>query len=226
MMPPRQYKTFSKYKMQLTKAVQAIWEDARKIMLEAKCTQKIQHDRNAFNRDLRPGDLVALKSETVPIGLSKKLHPKFNFPFMVISMDWPNLVIRPVGVPNDVRTWTVHVNRIKQYLGTWTHPTHGSIPEPTIARENNVDYLCRHCQKSYNDQERSGEYHEWAECEDCLDWLHTVCEGLPNQPVLDEHWYCKECRERQRDRHPELVAVIQDFLYLPGWIPGFGPFMS
>ena len=116
----------------------------------SKEVRKEMHDRYAFNRDIGVGDLVALKNNNMPVGLSKKLHPGYKFPYLVVAIKWPNVQIKPVGSPNDIRVWEVHIDRLKHYRGVFTHPTSKSKPLPSVQNDEDDEYyFCKYCKKSY-----------------------------------------------------------------------------
>ena len=211
LLPPPRCSSLSEYSRNITLAMQEVWEDTRRKIAESQAVQKAQHDKKAFNRDIQPGDLVALKIHKVPPGKWKKLHETYQFPFLVVRVQWPNLLVKPMGTPDDRRVHTVHVNNVRQYFGPWTHPTLGSIPYPSVAQQvDPTDIYCKHCKAPLHMEDLGRRSYHWVQCDDCQEWVHCVCEGMPNRKVRQKYWYCMDCRADPEGATHQIASLVMD----------------
>lgn len=96
-------------KLYLTKA----HSTAQQLIEEAQQNYAAQYDKLARNVSYQIGDLVLLNIHYAKPGLTKKLLPLFSDPYVVIEVQYPNLIVKPFN--HSRCTETIHVNRTKPY---------------------------------------------------------------------------------------------------------------
>lgn len=95
------------YNKELKYRLQLAHERAKNYLLKAKFKRKAIFDEESRPFNMSVNDRVLLKNEQ-----KKKLEPLYAGPFVVISVDEPNCVIRD---ERSGKTQTVHSNRIKRF---------------------------------------------------------------------------------------------------------------
>ena len=199
------------YARQLIETLQTVWSETKKIMVETKDKQKEQYDRDAEDREIAVGDLVALKTQYTPPGAPAKFYRRFTFPYRVIEIEWPNYRIRPLGDENLLRLKTVHINRLKLFHGVWAHrSTHDSSTEDEEFEEEN-DWHCKYCQESFNQNLETRDGRVWLGCDYCDQWMHLTCAGLDEEPS-EETWFCPECQALDKTDREQVFSVFTNNL--------------
>lgn len=100
------------YNKELKYRLQLAHERAKNYLLKAKFKRKAIFDEESRPFNMSVNDRVLLKNEQ-----KKKLEPLYAGPFVVVSVDEPNCVIRD---ERSGKTQTVHSNRIKRFYGAIT----------------------------------------------------------------------------------------------------------
>ena len=90
------------------------YERARIIAQEVKEQQKRLHDRKSHDRHLKEGDIVGFRIPKPPPGVSRKIHPRYTFPYEVVRVDYPNVQIRRHNHASG-RVREVHMDSLKIY---------------------------------------------------------------------------------------------------------------
>ena len=136
------------------------------------------YNRNAIDPDYKIGDMVWLKSERVPIGMTSKLHFKWSGPYVITEKGDNNFTYRLRNVDTDVLTNTfINAARIKRAL----------LPNESAIRRN------EHIERPVIRQRLS---HQNTQHQD----LHEV---ISNDQQVDP-----QLMDEQNDRNKEIERII------------------
>ena len=157
------------------------WQTARQMAAARASEDKRRIDKKARPQALKIGDLVAVRKPHNTPGVAKKLSPRFNAPYRVVEVCWPNVRVVRVGDRPD-KVYRYHMNSVKRY-----------VIQPLKEGDEQKEEECRCgvCHKLYDAKEPNK---RWIACDICDEWFHFPCVGVRKAPNQDQPWHCKVCR--------------------------------
>ena len=158
------------------------WAFAKEKIGQAQIVQKNYYDAKAHAHVLIEGDLVTLDHVNCPQGKSSKLIPKRKGLYRILSLNFPNAVIKQVGTRFVQK---VHMNRLRISRQT------GLFNYPDGEDDGTDEWFCGKCDGKYDAE---ADDVTWVECETCGRWFHSPeCTGLAQKPGLVDVWTCDDC---------------------------------
>ena len=99
------------YITRLQFALHQTWTIAQENWAVTNDRRQIYSDKQTKTQQIKPADIVYLRNESIPKGLSKKLLAKWKGPFSVLAVHGNSIRITPQGKDTPVNT--VHRDRLK-----------------------------------------------------------------------------------------------------------------
>ena len=137
----------------MVKNLQIIRDTAKNNLQKHKALFKKYYDRKTKIPNFRVGDHVHVTVEHIPVGVSRKLYPRYSGPFYIVHKGKNHSYKLRHGRTNKLLKYTVHANRLKLYkdprdcrqdrfVPYLQNPNHNHAPparpiptQPTVARE-------------------------------------------------------------------------------------------
>ena len=137
----------------ITKNLKLIRDTAKNNLLKHKALFKKYYDRKTNIPNFRIGDYVYVTVEHNPVGVSKKLYPRYSGPFYIVHKGKNHSYKLRHCRTNKLLKYTVHANRLKlnkdprecrqdRYVPNLQNPNHNHAPparpvptQPTLTRD-------------------------------------------------------------------------------------------
>lgn len=110
--------------------IQLALEEAKKHLMTRKLKNKINYDRNINNVEIKPDDLILIKSQVK----SSKFDKAYHGPYRVINVTDPYLTIMRKG-----KASKIHKNLVKKAVAIYTNEPPHSFPIINLNDEEKID---------------------------------------------------------------------------------------
>lgn len=161
---------------------ETIRSKANELNKESQVTQKKHYDRHHRAAEIDIGQLVLVRELFISTELSKKLHPKWEGPYVVIGLKGEQKNPKAVTVLNcdDLSRRTVSINDVKAYHGRDPNPIqeqechvdrqHEDVDDPGLFADTDTNHASSDTEKSAETVRHSELSHSE---ESCLDLVNT-----------------------------------------------------
>ena len=112
----------------MTKNLQIIRDTAKQNILKHKQLFKARHDKKAKLPNFHIGQHVYVTVEHIPVGVSRKLYPRYTGPFYIVHKGKNHSYKLRHCRTNKLLKYTVHANRLKHYKDPRDHRQDRYIP--------------------------------------------------------------------------------------------------
>ena len=112
----------------MTKNLQIIRDTANQNILKHKQLFKARHDKKAKLPNFHIGQHVYVTVEHIPVGVSRKLYPRYTGPFYIVHKGKNHSYKLRHCRTNKFLKYTVHANRLKHYKDPRDHRQDRYIP--------------------------------------------------------------------------------------------------
>ena len=179
------------YNRFMNEELRRCYQLARDSLGEQQVRQKKQRDPKVHLSKFETGDVVFLVNSATKIGVSKKLQPCWQGPFLIIKVVSPILF----EIASRKKNWVVHHDRLKKCtdrsMPLWLRRRRhnlfrGTLKTAPAASDGAPKYcICRGVD--------NGSF--MIACDGWDDWFHGDCVGITRRMARDIHeYFCVRCR--------------------------------